>query len=262
MNPEEIPGKAIAAIKKFKATIVLLLLLIFSYLIFSGGNLFIDKDILITFAFSLGQPLNLLSYMLMHMSIWHLVVNIIGLIAFAAIVEKTLSSKDVVAIFVFSGALTVVAFAIFNPHTALMGASAGVSGLMATALILDVKKALAGLAILVIVFLLIFPAVTNVVEQNESVLTEQKTELEQNLQQAIERGDEEQIAIISIKKEVVETKLTSFTESKDFAADIDVDLFLHSYAAIFGIVYLMLFRRWETKQAIRKQNLPYFRDRY
>ena len=61
--------KIIAALDGHKATIGLAGLLVFSYVYFSQGNLFIEKNTLVSMAFSIWQPSNIIFYMLMHMSI-------------------------------------------------------------------------------------------------------------------------------------------------------------------------------------------------
>jgi len=257
---EKLIGKGILASTcaiawRIKATIAITLILFAAYFFFSQGNLFIEKNILLSMSFSAGTPFNIISYMLAHMSIWHLIVNVVSLVLFASIVELALSSKDVAGIFLFSAILTVAFFSFFNPGIALIGASAGVWGIMASGFVLNAKKAVAGLAIIITLFLFLFPVAEIVVQQQENSMVQNNAELETSLVEAIETGNKEREAIIAIEKKQVETELKEFGESKQLAAGAKIDPFLHSYAAIFGIFYLLLFRRKETEKCVRNQKL-------
>ncbi len=240
---------------RLKATIVIALILIVAYFFFSQGNLFIEKGALLSMSFSAGNPFNIISYMLAHMSIWHLIVNVVSLVLFATIVELALSSKDVVGIFLFSAILTVLFFSVFNPGIVLIGASAGVWGIMAASFILNTKRTIAALAIIVALFLFLFPAAAIVVQQYETVIVQKNVELETALVTAVKTGNQERAASIAVEKSETEKELKEFGESKKLAAETIIDPFLHSYAAIFGIVYLFIFRRKETKECVRKQRL-------
>lgn len=244
-----------AVVWKLKATIVVALILIAAYFFFSQGSLFIEKNALLSMAFSAGNPFNIISYMLAHMSIWHLMVNVVSLVLFATIIELALSSKDVVGIFLFSAIFTIVFFSFFNPGIVLIGASAGVWGIMAASFVLNAKRAVAALAIIIALFLFLFPAAVIIVQQYEAVMVQKNTELGTALETAIETGNIEKAEAIKVKKIEAETELKEFSESKQLAAETIIDPFLHSYAAIFGIAYLFLFKRKETKECVRKQRL-------
>jgi len=247
--------RAGAIVWRLKATIAIALILVAAYFFFSQGNLFIEKNMLLSMSFSAGNTFNIISYMLAHMSIWHLMVNVVSLVLFASIVELALSSKDVVGIFLFSAILTVVFFSFFIPGIALIGASAGVWGIMASGFVLNVKKAVAALVIVVVLFLLLFPAAAFVVQQYENSMLQKNAELGTSLTKAVEAGDRELEIVIAAEKRVTETVLKEFGESKQLAAGANIDPFLHCYAAIFGIAYLLLFRRKETEKCVRKQRV-------
>ena len=244
-----------AIIWRLKATIIIALVLIAAYFFFSQGNLFIETSTLLSRGFSVGNPFNIISYMLVHMSIWHLMVNVVSLVLFATIVELALSSRDVVGIFLFSAVLTVVFFSVFNPGIALIGASAGVWGIMASSFILNAKRAVAALAIVVALFLFLFPAAAIIVQEYETAMLQKNTELETALTTAVETGNTERAAVIAVEKSEAEAELKEFSQSKQLAAETIIDPFLHSYAAIFGIAYLFIFRRKETEKCVRKQKL-------
>ena len=240
---------------RLKATIAITLILVAAYFFFSQGSLFIEKSMLLSMSFSAGNPFNLISYTLAHMSIWHLMVNVLSLVLFASIVELALSSKDVAGIFLFSAVFTVAFFSFFNPGIALIGASAGVWGIMASGFVLNAKKAVAALAIIVALFLFLFPAAAFVVQQYENAMVQKNAELGTSLAKAVEAGDRELETKIAAEKKEAEAELKGFGESRQLAAVTKIDPLLHSYAAIFGIVYLLLFRRKETEKCVRKQRL-------
>lgn len=251
-------AKTVSVAKRFKATILLTAILVVSYLVLSQGNLFIERELLLALSFSLGRPLNMLSYMVSHMSLWHLAVNVVSLLLFAAIVEVSLSSRDVFGIFLFSGALTVAIFSLLNPGAELIGASAGVSAIMTSAFVLNVRKAIVYLVIVLVLFLLAFPGINFVVQWQEDVLAQENQELASQLGKAVETGNQEAVVRITNQKRTVEREISSFEESKELASSVEVDPFLHSYAAALGAVYLLLFRKGKTIALVKKQKLPGF----
>ncbi len=240
-------------LKGFKAAIALTGLLVFSYFAFSQGNLFLGKNMLLSLSFSFSRPLSLVLYMFAHISPWHLAANAVMLGFFAAIVEKSLSSRDVFGIFLLCGILTASLFSYFNPAVALVGASAGTVGLMAAAFVLDLKKTVAVLAFAAGLYLLLFSGISLAIEGKENSLASEAETLERDLNKAIESGDTEMVRIIVVKKDVVQRQIVTLEEGKETASGVDIDPFIHSYAGIFGIAYILLFRRKETLAAVKRQ---------
>lgn len=241
--------------KRFKATLFLAVLLLVSYFLLSQGGLFIGKRVLLGYSFSVLQPWNFFLYMLVHMSVWHLAVNVLSLLVFGAIVETGLSSRDVLGIFVFCGALTVGFFALLNPFVALIGASAGSSGLMASALVLNFKRSVLALAVVAVLFFAAFQASGFAVQGKEMELAGKSAELDVALDNAVKAGDEEKIGAVTIQKGMVDAEIGAFKESKEIASSVPVDFLIHGYAAVLGIAYLFLFRAGKIRAAIRKQNI-------
>ncbi len=252
---EKIFNNCIETAKRFRATIALAVILVAAYFLLSQGNLFIEKGLLSQLSFSLAKPLNILSYMVTHLSLWHLAVNIVLLLFFAAIVEQALKWKHVLGIFLFSAIFTVLIFIFINPFAKLAGASAGVWGLMAAAFILDVKKAVLAIVAITVLLLLLFSGIGLVVSQREQSLMQRNVEIESALVQAVESGNVERANQLAAEKVVAQREMQNFVESSEEAAEANVDPFLHSYAGILGIVYLLLFRREETMNAVKKQKI-------
>jgi len=256
-NPKSNLSKIFALIMRFRATVAIALLLALGYFLLSQGSLFIPKELLVSLSFGGFKPLNLLSYMFAHMSIWHLALNLIMLLAFAGIVEEALSPKDVAGIFFFSGFLTVAAFSFFYPFVSLFGASGGVFGLMACAFVLKPKKALYALAWAMVLLLIAFPLLGLAVQMQEGAFAQANQAKESKLAAAIQSGNQQKIAIASIESEKAGQALAGFNESEDFASGAETSYFLHSFAAIFGIAYLLLFKRKETIAFAGKTKIPF-----
>ncbi len=244
--------KMIKFAKDYKASILLSLLVAFSYLVFSQGNFFIQSSTITLLAFSLARPLNIFSYMLAHFSLWHLAANVTILGFFGAIVEERLSSKDVLGIFVFAGFATAAFFSLLHPNTMLAGASAGAFGVAACALVLDWKKSLKTLAIVLVVVLTAFLPVSTSIEEQETTLIQKSEELEEVLEKAEAQGKQQVVETVSKEKEVVEKKIQNIQKGKSFASAVQVDPFIHAYAAAFGIVYLLVFRKKQLKKAAKR----------
>lgn len=240
-------------VKRFRATIALTLLVLVSYLLLSGSSLFIERQLLYSLSFSLAKPLNIFSYLFLHLSPWHLAVNLVSLVLFAAIVENRLGWKHVIGIFVFSAVLTAAVFSLVNPHADLAGASAGIWGLMASAFVLDLRKTVLAIAAGAAVIVLLFSGIGFAVNQKGNSLMRENLEIEASLRQAVESGQEERAEALTEEKASSEQRLQSFYVSYKSASNAEVDLFLHSYAGILGIAYILLFRRRETENAVKEQ---------
>jgi uncharacterized membrane-anchored protein YitT (DUF2179 family) len=241
--------------ERYKASILLSLLISVSYLALSQGNLFIQSNMITLLAFSLNRPLNIFSYMLAHFSLWHLVVNVVILGFFGAVVEERLSGKDVLGIFLFAGFATAAFFSLLHPNTMLAGASAGAFGIAACALVLDWKKSLKVLAIVLVLVLTAFLPVSTGIEEQETTLIEKSEELETVIEKAAEEGRQQVVETVSKEKEVVEKKIQNIQKGRRFASAVQVDPFIHAYAAVFGIVYLLAFRRRQLREAAKGLNL-------
>ncbi|MCY4311490.1 MAG: rhomboid family intramembrane serine protease [Rhodospirillaceae bacterium] len=87
----------------------------------------------------LPAPLTLLTSLFVHADTAHLVVNMIVLISFGAIVERALGSWKMVLIYLTSGVSGGMVFSVIVPNsiTPVIGASGALSGIFATAFLLD-----------------------------------------------------------------------------------------------------------------------------
>lgn len=252
MGEEKVRGKAFGAVKRFKGSIGLAVLLAASYFFFSSGGLFIGKCTLLSLSFSLSQPWNLLLHMLGHISLHHLAANLAMAALFALVVEAALASFDVFALFFFSGALTAMVFSLLNPGTGLVGASGGGTAMMASALLLDLRKGLAVLALVAMLFFFLPGAIAFLQEAEQESIEEKAERLEERIEEAVESGERGKAERLAVEKQEVERSLESFKESRVFAVETRADLPTHVMAAFMGLLYLVVFRRKKLRAALQR----------
>lgn len=78
----------------------------------------------------LTRPWTLITYMFLHGSWSHLLFNMLGLFFFGSAVEARLGDRRFITLYLISGVAGAVASLIFTPRAAVIGASAGVFGVM------------------------------------------------------------------------------------------------------------------------------------
>lgn len=237
---------------KIKAAILIALFILVFYLILSNGSYFIEVDGLRQFSFDLSDPQNILSFIVIHTGYIHLLVNVVSFIAFAILVELTLSSVDVFFIFFLSQIGAALIFCFLNPDKTLIGASGGVSGLMAAYVIMKPVKAIITVALLVLSLNFVFVPLIDysfyLYKQN--ILNEQ-TDIERDLNEAVAEGDVN--AVIDLNKSLQESKekVVKIEESERLQKQTTTDFWIHGYGGFLGVLYVFLFRRNKVKNAAR-----------
>lgn len=76
------------------------------------------------------RPWTVVTYMFLHGSLTHLLFNMLGLFFFGSRVESRLGERRFLTLYVLSGITGALASLIFTPRAAVIGASAGVFGVM------------------------------------------------------------------------------------------------------------------------------------
>lgn len=76
------------------------------------------------------RPWTLVTYMFLHGGLTHLLFNMLGLFFFGSRVESRLGARRFLTLYVISGVTGAVASMVFTPRAAVIGASAGVFGVM------------------------------------------------------------------------------------------------------------------------------------
>ena len=78
----------------------------------------------------LFRPWTVVTYMFLHGSLSHILFNMLGLFFFGSRVEARLGSRRFITLYLLSGVTGAMASLIFTPNAAVIGASAGVFGVM------------------------------------------------------------------------------------------------------------------------------------
>lgn len=78
----------------------------------------------------LRQPWTVLTYMFLHGDIWHILFNMMGLFFFGPAVEQQIGSDRFVRLYFLSGISGALLSTVLAPQTGIIGASAGVFGIM------------------------------------------------------------------------------------------------------------------------------------
>ena len=117
--------------KSVIASFVVLQLIIFGYTFFFAPHL-IERYALSGYRLAHGGGLNLISYMFLHASIPHILLNSAALLFFGYNMEKEFGAAQTLTVYFLSGLLAGGFFVLFAPYRELVvGASGAIFGLMA-----------------------------------------------------------------------------------------------------------------------------------
>lgn len=78
----------------------------------------------------LVRPWSVVTYMFLHGGLSHILFNMLGLFFFGSRVEQRLGERRFITLYLVSGVFGAIASLIFTPRAAVIGASAGVFGVM------------------------------------------------------------------------------------------------------------------------------------
>ena len=244
-------------------TLFLAALVLISYLALSSGTPYMTNEGVRALAFSAEKPVSALTHLFAHVGLQHLIGNLIPLVLFGILLESALGAMDVLLVFFLSGIISAITFSFFNPGTILIGASAGISGLMSASLFLKPKKALIFLILLPIaIYLVVFPALdyastaySSQLVSEKAVISQNVSALNQSLQVAIAKNDTQKAGEIrrAIATNVqvlktVENKQTITNEGTAREKIIPTDVPVHFYGGLIGALYLFLFRRKKLEE--------------
>jgi len=236
---------------KYKGTLAVALILIAAFIYLSGGSFFIDLGTLYKLAFTANQPLNLLAHMTIHTGYAHLIENLTTFIVFALIAETVLVSADIVIIFFLSGAAAAILFIFLNPNVALIGASAGISGILGNALVLNPKKAIPALILVpLLLSVIILPLATGQYVVFQEKLDEQKKEISTQVVEAEQRGDVNAVKELTQQLVNVEQKKVQQEQGVQFQSTTPSDAAVHGFGALFGILYVFILRQKKLEEGV------------
>lgn len=233
------------------ATIALSISMIMIYWMLSADTPYITDENLGDFALSSNNPLSFLSHLFIHVGIFHLIGNILPLILFGLVLESAIISIDVLIIFLLAGTISSFLFSLMNPGIPLIGASAGISGILAAVMLVKPKAALALLiATPLLISLAFFPAANFISHYYEENMVEKKVVLETQLERAIKTNQSVQV-ISQINKTIQKTdeKIEVTFSGRVREEATPTDFLVHVYGAIIGGFYIYFLRRQKLKDA-------------
>jgi len=138
----------------------------------------------------------------MHLSPQHLIANIALLLPVGIIAEKKLKTHDYLSVFFASAITSGIAFHLLTPEPiVLVGASSAVAGIMATAIFIDIKKALIAVLIFGVFIHLATPLVQQHVETKLGGIQREVVQVEQEFNQTEEELNQTELEIQNYTKE-------------------------------------------------------------
>ncbi len=224
------------------ATFLLTFAMLAVYAYSSGGLLYPDSSVVSQNAFGSANPLALLFSLFFHIGAHHLVGNLVPLVGFALLLEKTLSGRDVVVVFLASGLVAALVFLVLNPSSFLAGASGGISGLMTAAAMTRPKWGLILLlGIPVFMAVVAFPALALAETASFSGLNERVTTLETQAADLDASGRHEEAAAARAQADAVNATLAKQEATKAQEERAVPDFFVHVAGALVGVLYVIGF---------------------
>lgn len=216
-----------------------------AYFYLSGGLLYLDQQALDSFALnSAKSPFGFVSYMFVHAGVLHLAGNLLPLVLFAFVLGLSLAPLEVIVIFLGAGAVSSVLFSLLNPSVALVGASAGVSGLIGAAVGVRPKAALPVLLISPFLFtFLALPIVQSLSFQQQSSVFGEANELTRQFDQFVYQNKTREAAAVNEKIVRAEEKKKVLEEGAKREASTPADFLVHLAGVAFGVAYVFVLHR-------------------
>ncbi len=220
-------------------TLPLVLSITLIYIGLAYKYLFIPNTHLLAYGFSPSNPVGALTYSFLHLSPQHLLANATLLLAMGIIVEKKLRPQDYLAIFLASAVTAGITFHVLTPEpTVLVGASSAVSGILAAAVFVDFKKAIAAIILFGVFIHIASPAVINYTEFKLNSLQSQTSELQEQYSEVKKKVNETEQELKNLSQKISELqyqcfelndstaceKLKTLNESKQAAEEEKKDL--------------------------------------
>ncbi|MFQ5405910.1 MAG: rhomboid family intramembrane serine protease [Candidatus Micrarchaeia archaeon] len=158
------------------ATLLLCVSIVGVYFFLSQGAAYIPNQEFYNLAATTikNAQTGVLSHLFIHVSLEHLVGNLVPLLIFGALLEFGVAGFDVFVIFFSSGLLTGAFFSFLNPGTPLAGASAAISGVMGAALSLSPRKALVLLIAVPLSLSFLFIPAVNLASEQAKIQTQKQ----------------------------------------------------------------------------------------
>ena len=250
METKNFAANILKFLYRIKVSIFLFLIIISFYFSLSNGRSFISVSEIFKYSYSLYTPENSFLFIFVHESLNHLFENIFALLAYAVIIELALGGLDVLVIFFFSAIASAIVYLSLNGNATLLGASTGVMGLAATALFLNLKKAIMlSIAMLILVYFIVTPGISLNLSSEKQQLESQKISISEELQIAKIQGDLEKQKVLTSQISGVEAEAMQIEKGEEFAESTPTSNSAHAFGAFFGLAYLFVFRHNKFREA-------------
>lgn len=228
------------------ATLLLFAAVAGAYFFLSGGLLYLDQATLDGLALNSSKsPFGFFSYMFVHVGIVHLAGNLLPLLLFALLLELSLlAAMDVLVVFVGAGIIASALFSALNPSVALVGASAGVSGLIGAAVSVKPKYALPLLLLSPFLFtFFVLPVVGGISFSQQQAVFESVNNLNREFDQYAHENNTQAASEMNAKLSNAERQKKVLEEGVKREASTPSDFFVHMVGVAFGVAYVFFLRR-------------------
>lgn len=232
-------------------TFTLTLAILLTYWALSSNTPYIASASLRELALNSGNAYSIITHLFVHVGIFHLIGNLIPLILFGLALEGAILSIDVVLIFLMAGTGASLLFSIINPAIPLIGASAGISGVLSSVMLLRPKMALALLiATPLAISFVVFPALDFAGKFYDQNLAEKKVQLSNELTTAVKLNQTPKVIMqLNQTLQKTEKQIEITQQGKQREASTPSDFLVHVYGAIIGGLYILFFKRKALKES-------------
>lgn len=227
------------------ATLTLVAALASAYFYMSNALLYIpDSTVNSLAAGSPGSPLNLVSHLFVHVGIVHIVGNLLPLLAFGLVFELSATSVDLFAIFFSSGILASLLFSLLNQGVALVGASAGVSGLIGAAVSARPRLSLPLLLVVPLFFNLgLLPWLAKIPLQQQEMLFQQENKLAGEFQELVGQNRTEEAIVVEERIATVSANREAVARGVERESTTPADFLVHLSGVVVGVAYVFFLKR-------------------
>ncbi|MFH1779834.1 MAG: rhomboid family intramembrane serine protease [Candidatus Micrarchaeota archaeon] len=238
---------------RFLSALILSVLLLIPYFVFSQGTGFLPEEIVSKYSFNASSSFNNFFFHLFdHVGLQHLLGNLLVIVLFALILESVLSWLDVLLVFFSSGVLASLFFSFLNPATFLIGASAAAAGLMASALALRPKLSLVLLLLTpLLINFIVFPFVDYSINAQKHFLSSQETRFNQEVDVLVSQGRVSEANAVQQQVERVVEQKETVVVGVERQEETPTDFWVHVYGAVVGVGFLLLFKRKELRLGVK-----------
>ena len=235
-----------------KLTLALAGLIAISYIAFSSRLVFADMSTIKQLGFAVTMPFNIFSFSFVHAGYGHLAANLAMILAAGTIIEARLGKRDLLGLFFLGSAFSALIFTFINREYLLVGASAGAVSLLSAAVAVDPRTAARNILAIAVAAILFVASISIYVELTTHRIESEIRELEATRIAAQQEGDIETLQEAEQQITRKESLKQEIEEGIEVQESVPVNFEIHVYAAIFGALYLFLFRRDAVKGTANK----------